>query len=744
MLNTSANFSGDTSVAAVSGVATPPRSSPINGAAAALPSLMRYWRIVLRWRWVIAAIVTVAFIVGLIITLLMTPRYTATATIEISRQQDKIVQVQDVRPESSAVDLEFYQTQYALLKARSLAEQVADELKLADSVAFLKMFNVKLEGSGVFLSMSPDQMGPAKRNERKRKVVEVLLDHIGIAPIRGSRLVDVSFTSADANLSAQIANAWVKQFIATNLARRFDASSYARSFLESRLGKLREKLEESERQVVAYADAQRIISVPASDRGSGSGADRPIVAEDLSALNTALAEATADRIRMQSAQGKAGSGANTEALQNSAISALRQKRAEVASEYAKMLVQYEPQYPAARALSDQVTSLDRAIVREESRVIGTISNNYRGAVARENALKRRVEDLKNDLLNLKRRSIQYNIFQRDADTNRQLYDGLLQRYKEIGVAGGVGTNNVSIVDDADVPEKPSSPRLLLNLLLALLGGAIVAAVCTFVLEQIDETIKDPSEATQTTGLPLLGTIPNVPGGEVSGDLKDRKSAPSEAYLSLQTNLQFATDHGVPRSLAITSTRPGEGKSTTAYAIALSLTRTARNVVLVDCDMRSPSIHNLTGLENDRGVSSFLAGDDVLDTMVKSDSGSEVSVIVAGACPPNAAELLSGPRLSLLLERLLERFDHVIIDSPPVVGLADAPLIGSKVEGIIYVAQANGARASLIRAGIERLRNSSTRILGLVLTKFEAKQAHYGYGYDYGYGYGSENATTKGN
>lgn len=715
------------------------QSVPRKSLALSLPAVIQAWRILIRWKWVIAAILAAAIILGLIVTLLMTPRFTATATIEISRQQDKIVQVQDVRPESSAVDLEFYQTQYALLRARSLAEQVVDELKLADNVSFLRMFNVRLEGAGLLSRNPAEFMSPSTRAKRKSKAIEVLLDHVGISPIRGSRLVDVSFTSADAALSAQIANTWVDQFIASNLARRFDASSYARTFLESRLGKLREKLEESERQVVSYADAQRIISVPASERGSGSGADRPIVAEDLSALNSALSEATADRIRAQSVRGRAAAGTRPEALQNTAISTLRQRRAEAAAEYAKLLVQYEPGFPAARALADQVASLDGAISREEARVSGTLDNSYRAAVQREDALKSRVEGLKDDLLNLKRRSIQYNIYQRDADTNRQLYDGLLQRYKEIGIAGGVGTNNVSIVDVADVPEKPSSPRLILNLLIAILGGALAAALTTFVLEQVDETLKDPSDAIQATGLPLLGTIPNVVGNDVSADLADRKSAPSEAYLSLQTNLQFATDHGVPRSLAITSTRPGEGKSTSAFAIALSLTRTGRKVVLIDCDMRSPSVHNLTGLKNDRGVSNFLAGDNALETMIKDDSATQLSVVVAGACPPNAAELLSGPRLSTLIEQLLKQFDHVIIDSPPVVGLADAPLIGSKVEGIVYVAQANGARASLIRAGVERLRNSSTRILGLVLTKFEAKQAHYGYGYDYGYGYGSENA-----
>ncbi len=707
-----------------------------------LPVLLRYWRVVRRWRWVIASIIVGAILLGLMVTLLMTPRYTATATIEISRQQDKIVQVQDVRPESSSVDLEFYQTQYALLQARSLAEKVVDQLKIENDPKFFDMFGIEVEGVGMFSDRTAARLSSSGRNERRRKAIEALLDHVSISPIRGSRLVDVSFTSPDAGFSAAVTNAWVQQFIATNLARRFEATAYARTFLEGRLERLRQRLEESERRLVAYASAQRIISVPGSDR-SGSGTDRPIVAENLSALNAALSEATADRIKSESLVGSAAGGASPEALQNTAIASMRQRRAEAAADYAKLLVQFEPQYPAAKALADQVASLDRAIAREEKRVQGSLGSNYRSALVREQTLNTRVESLKSDLLDLKRRSIQYNIFQRDADTNRQLYDGLLQRYKEIGVAGGVGTNNVSIVDTAEIPEKPSSPKILLNLVIALLAGVVIAAAATFGLEQIDETIKDPGEAARTTGLPLLGTIPVVASGEPAIELADRKSAPSEAYLSLQTNLQFATDHGVPRSLAITSTRPGEGKSTTAYAIALSLGRTGRTVVLVDCDMRSPSVHTLAELPNDRGVSSFLAGDDNLQAMVKRRDALEVAVLVAGACPPNAAELLSGPRLPAMIKQLLDHFDHVIIDSPPVVGLADAPLIGGQVEGVIYVVQANGARASLVRTAIERLSNASTHILGAVLTKFEAKQAHYGYGYDYGYGYGNAAVDTKG-
>jgi capsular exopolysaccharide synthesis family protein len=400
-----------------------------------------------------------------------------------------------------------------------------------------------------------------------------------------------------------------------------------------------------------------------------------------------------------------------------------------------MLVQFEPGYPAARALASQVAELDRAIAREEARVHQSFAGSYREALAREQALQTRVKSLESGVLDLRRRSIQYNIFQRDVDTNRQLYDGLLQRYKEIGVAGGVGTNNISMVDEAKLPQRPSSPRLMLNLLVAFGIGLALAVALTLALEQIDEAVADPTDLKKATGLALLGVIPKVPDGDISASLADRKSATSEAFLSVQTNLQFSTDHGVPRCFAVTSTRPGEGKSSTCFALAQSLARTRRSVVLVDGDMRSPSVHHIAGTPNEAGTSNFLSGNDDLEAMIVSVGQLGFSVLPAGPQPPSAAELLTGPRLSLLIERLTAIYDHVIIDSPPVLGLADAPLIGGRVEGVLYVIQAQGPRSSVVRTSLGRLRAANVNILGGLLSKFEAQRAHYGYGYDYGYGYG---------
>ncbi len=707
-----------------------------------IPLLTQYLRIAMRWKWVIIGTTVAAFLIGLVSTMLMTRQYTAATTVEIAREADRVVKSEGVERETTSADLEFYQTQYGLLKARSLAERVARELKLADDPKFFEAFGIDVNNAGLFVDNSNRPLGLAGRERRQKSAAGMLLGNIGVAPVRASRLTSISFTSPDPALSAKIANAWAENFIESNLERRFERNSYARKYLEGRLEQLRLKLEESERALVGYAQAQQIISIPTAGSDDNNTIDRPIAADDLSAINTELAAATADRIRAESAMRQSGGGGSvTEALANNAISVLRQRRAEIAAEYAKLMVQFEPGYPAAKALESQIAQLDRSIAREESRVRDTFGTEYRQALARERALQQRVESLKSGLLDLRRRSIQYNIYQRDADTNRQLYDGLLQRYKEIGVAGGVGSNNVSIVDRAEVPGSPSSPRLMLNLLFSLLAGLGLGAVLAFALEQIDEAINDPGEVERKLGVPLLGAVPKTHDQEPVDALQDRKSSIVEAYLSVQTNLEFATVHGAPRSLAVTSTRPAEGKSTSAYALSLSLARARRKVVLVDGDMRSPSVNGLFGVKNEKGLSNYLTGSENVAELIMPTSFEGLAIMPAGPQPPNAAELLTGNRLETLIAELLKTFDHVVIDSPPVMGLADAPLIASQVEGTIVAVETGGIRSSLVKVAMNRLVAANARILGVILTKFESKRAHYGYGYDYGYGYGDKKSAT---
>ena len=700
------------------------------------PLLRQYLSIARRRKWIIIGAIAGALLLGLIATLLMTPMYTASATLEIQRETRNFTRVEGAENnQRESVDLEFYQTQYGLLQARSLADRVATELRLFDDPAFFQMFgSAKAEEWFENGRVKPNA---STRELRIREAGEMLTRQFTVNPDRLSRLVRIAFTSPDPAFSKRVVDSWSANFIQQTLERRFQATSYARNFLEQRLGQLRTRINDSERILVDYAAREGIINLPASTPIPGEGStvtERPLVAEDLVTLNRELARATGDRVLAQSRMASRG-GAVNEALENQAITGLRERRAELAAEYARMMVQFEPGYPTARALDTQIQQLDRSIQREEARVRTTLQETYRASLQREQDLKQRVDQLTGNLLDLRRRSIQYNIHQREVDTNRELYDALLQRYKEIGVAGGVGVNNISIVDPAEYPQQPTSPNVLLNMILALLAGLVAGIAAALALEQIDEAIADPAEIETSLNVPLLGTIPSTTDVDPVDALKDRKSSLNEAYLSLQTNLAFTTDHGVPRTLSITSSRPAEGKTTTSHALALSLARAGRRTLLLDSDMRSPSLHHRFEIQNTAGLSNYLSGDGDLSKLIRPTGSEGLYLMTAGPQPPSAAELLSSGRLEQLFAELIQQFDHVIVDAPPVMGLADAPLVGSRVEGVVFVLEAHGTKKSMARVAIGRMMAANSQIIGVVLTKFNAKRAHYGYGYDYGYGYG---------
>lgn len=692
------------------------------------PQIQHYLQIALRYRLMVAAIVAASIIAGLTLTLLITPKYSATSLIEIARESGKILNVEGVEREARGVDQEFYQTQYGLLESKSLATRVATKLRLAEDPNFFRTLGDIPDRPAY--QMVGSRFTPAGRAERLDDVTRVLLATIKVDPVRGSSLVKIVFTTPSPELSAKLANSWSQNFIELNLERRYDATSYARSFLEKRLAELRNRLEETERQLVRYAGEQQVINIPTvGDNGSRTGAERSVAAETLALLNEELAKATADRIRAAS---RLRGGTAQEAVENLGIQNIRERRADVAAELAKLSAQFEADYPPLQQLRAQLDQLDRSVAREESRVVSALQTRYQEALARETQLQARLNAAKTDLLDQRQRSVQYNILLRDVDTNRALYDGLLQRYKEIGVAGGIGVNNISIIDPAKVPDVPSSPRILLNLAVATLFGLLAAAAAALVRDHLSDTVGDSSEVERKLGTPLIGLIPNIQNLAVRNEVADRKSPFVEAVLATQANLAMATQHGLPRSLSITSTRPGEGKSSTALALAVSIGRSGKRVILIDADMRRPSLHRSLDRPLDDGLSTYLSGQTGHEELVQPSGFANLDCMLAGKIPPNAADLLSGSMLTELIERLLGQYDHVIVDGPPVIGLADAPLIGNQVEGVVFVIESQGMRARAIRIAMDRLRMTGAAILGAVLTRFDAKAS--GYSYEYGYTY----------
>lgn len=695
--------------------------------------LAHHLSVIRRRKWIIIACVFGALLVGLLVTLLMTPKFTASSTLEIERETRNFTQVQGVEnAEGSAIDLEFYETQYGLLKAESLADRVATKLHLYENQQFFSTYGAS-EADGWFADGKLTKAA-LPREQRIRLAGDILLDNFELLPVRQSRLIDIEFTSLDPRFSQQVLMSWNENFIEETLERRSKATSYARDFLENRLGQLRTRIEQSERALVDYATRNGIVNLPATtDANGGQTGERSLTADYLSAINRELAQATAARIQAQSRAG-AGGDAVTEGLENDAIGRLRERRGELSAEYARLMEEMTDVHPTAQALQAQITKLDSVIKREEQRVSQTLRENFTSSRERERELESRVDQLKSGLLDLRRRTVQYNILEREVDTNRELYDALLQRFKEIGVAGGVGVNNISVVVPPALPQEPSSPRPLLNLFLAALAGIALGLGTAFALEQLDETLSDPDDVERELQVPLLGTVPRV--GAKQTPLKaaeDLHSPLMEAYFSLQTRLSFSTDHGVPRTLAVTSARSAEGKSTTSYALARSIARTGKKTVLVDTDLRSPSVHDIVKVPNTRGVSNYLAGDDAIDALVRPTDFNGLSAITAGPIPPSAPDLLASDRFVQLIEDLVGRFDHLVFDAPPVMGLADAPIICSRMEGTIFILESHSTFKGSARVALARLKSANARVIGALLTKFDVKSTGYGYGYGYGYG-----------
>lgn len=706
-------------------------------------SLAHVLAILKKRKWLIVGAIAGALVVGLIVTLLTTPQYTSKSVLEIQREARNFTNVDGVDSRApSTVDTEFYETQAGLLRSVALADNVAVANRLQDDAHFFEIF--KSRKAKNWFENGRLIPGKSNRDERIREASDILLDNVKIVIQRQSRLATVSFTSPEVGFSKKIVDSWAREFVQATLDRRYAATAYARKFLEDRLSQLRTRIDQAERQLVDYAARQGIVNLPSetpSVPGSGTTPERSLVAEDLVSLNKELATAIGERIEAESRLGAKGSDVQ-ESLSNTGISQMRSKRADLSSQYAEMIQKFDPAYPPVQALRAQIATLDQSIGREETRVRSTLQQTYEAARKREEALSTQVNKLKTGLFDLRRRSTQYNILTREVDTNRQLYDALLQRYKEIGVAGGVGANNISVVDTGDLPDKPSSPKLFLNLALAFVGGLVAGVSLAFAMEQLEDSLSDPAEVAQLLHIPLIGVVPKVEGDPIRS-LLDPKSVLSEAYFSVQTSLALATTHGFPRTVVVTSSRAAEGKSLTSLGLAKTLAAQGRRVLLIDADMRSPSIHHMLDRQDAPGFSSLLSSAASAQDVVQGTDIPNLAIVAAGPQPPSAAELLSGDRLQAVFRTLLESFDHIVIDAPPVMGFADAPLIANQVEGVCFVIEAHGTNKASARTAITRLRSADTTLFGAIVTKFDSKRAFSGYGYDYGYGYGyGEKASAK--
>ena len=673
-------------------------------------------RIVSQWRWLIIGAVGLGFAAAVIFTLLTTPLYRAFVTLEVNPPSVEIMGEKKISDGAATTPWDFVATQAGLLESKSLATRVAQDLNLANNKEF-----VDSEGNS---------------QSRLQSAASKVTDGLDVEVPEEGQLIKFSYSSESPQLAATIANGLADGFINSSLQRRYEASAYARQFLEKQINKTRTDLEKSERQLVTYAQQQGIINTASGEDAKVPGDANSLQGESLIALNKALADAIARRVAAEGAYRQAQAmGAGEVAA---GTSALRQTRAALEAEYQEKRTLMKPEHPEMVSLRSRIDELDRQISREGSAVASgratALAGEYRAALGAEQALQSRVAALKGSVLDLRGRSIQYQILQRDVDTNRSLYDALLQRYKEIGVAGGVGASPVSVVDRAQAPTGPYKPNLPLNLALGLMFGLIGGVGGAIGLEMLNDTIKTRDDVRSKLGLAPLGAIPKRIGkGSFIEDLKDPSSVVSEAYSAVVAALRFSTEAGVPKTLLLTSTRASEGKSSSALALAQNFSRRGKTVLLIDSDLRKPAFK--AGTDKD-GLTKLLTNDDEVRGHVIRTQYENLWLLPSGPLPPNPADLLSTGRFQHILDEASEHFDVTIVDAPPTLGLADAPLLGAVTGNILFIVEAGKTRTSAAIDALNRLEATGAHILGAVLTKATETGSGYGYGhYGYGYGYG---------
>jgi capsular exopolysaccharide synthesis family protein len=420
-------------------------------------------------------------------------------------------------------------------------------------------------------------------------------------------------------------------------------------------------------------------------------------------------------------------------LKDSVLLDLQKVLVKLQSDYQEKLRTFKPGFPEMVALQSQIETVQRQVDSAANAIRASMKAQFDTAVTQETMLNEKLAELRDSVLNTDRKSIQYNLLKRDVDTNRELYNAMLQRYKQFDALGGARPSNISIIDHAQVPLIRFSPSLRRNLALGLLLGLFLGVGMALLLEFLDDTLKTPEDLETHLGIGVLGIVPRLLKQTPSQALRDPRSMFSESYRSVRTALQFSTANGTPRSLLVTSASPGEGKSTTAYTIALNFAQLGKRVLLIEADLRRPCLARLVGVNSEVGLSSLLSGAATISQAIVRSPDNQFDMILSGPLPPSPTELLASSKLVSLLTIAMNTYDQVVIDSPPVLGIADAPILANAVAGTLFIVRSGSSRIKTSQLAVKRLHAARARLIGGVLTQHDVRVSGYSYGGYYGYG-----------
>lgn len=710
--------------------------------------LRKYIDIIVRRRWTVISVVLIAAALSLIISFVTRPVYKARGTVMIEKEPN-ILSFEDIFQIETFRD-DYFQTQYKLLQSRSLAERTIDRLKLWE----------KKEFSGSKAATADDLKNPVF----KQKMVDKFLSRLEVRPIRMTRLVEVAFKAHDPALASDCVNALFDSFVDLNIEAKYETTEQATEFLSEQIEELKKDISQKEQELQNYGQEKDIVIL--SDKET-------TMLDKIGELNKALTEAQIDRVRKESYYNgikNASPDFIPEAMNNPLIQRLREDYLKLSREYAKMQEKFQPEYPEMQRLKAELDSARELLQNETQRLVKAAYADYQAALKKEISLKELFEQQKEEAFRLNSNAILYNSLKIELENKKNLLESLLKRQSETGVSArlkGLRTSNIRIVDRADLPLRPDSPRKVRNLLLAIFLGLFGGLGLALVMEYLDNTVKSAEDVERYSGLPTLGVVPvfdedatlnghyyayrsaededegkkrkkkareRVEQAEAESEEEPRSielishfapdSTFAESYRSLRTALLLSGPLASLKSLIITSPLPNEGKSVTISNLAVSLAQMEKKVLLVDADLRRPKQHRIFNLKNHDGLSNYLTMGLDLDRMIKTTLVPSLYLINSGPVPPNPAELLGSDRMKGLLERLKAAFDFILIDTPPILSVTDSQVLGRMVDGLVLVVQADRTPKEALRQSREIIDLLQLKTYGVVINALNLDNRGY--------------------
>jgi capsular exopolysaccharide synthesis family protein len=693
-----------------------------------------YWLILWKHRWTVLTVVVVIATLEAIVSFKTQPVYEATARVEVEAETPQIQSLSDLyRGELGYTDDAFLQTQVNVLQSENLAWRTVQELGLREKAEF-----VPAGGGG---KPSPAGSPSAAQNG----LIQAFRGHLRVQLMRDSRMIEVTFDSTDPQLAARAANILVNNYTEYNFHQKYDATRQASGFMEQQLDELKAKVEKSQQAMVDYERQNLIVDI---------GDKQTVVEQRLAALSQDLTTAQSERMQKQSLYELLAGNSSDAAFtaQDELLQRLDEKYADLREEYVDALGQYGPNFPKVKRLHDQLEEVQSLVERERKRILARTRSDYMAALGRERLLSAAVAHEKEEVGKLNQLSIQHNLLKREFETNQQLYASLLQHLKDATVSAGLRATNIHLVDSALVPTYPVRPRIMYNIAISILVGLVLGVTLALVMESLDTSIKSAEQVERIVAAPAVAVIPLArfprlrmggnksqpqDGGVESIVLRHPASSLAESFHILRTAVLLSSSPHPPQSLLVTSAQPGEGKTCTAVNLALGLAQRGARVAVVDADMRRPGICRALALsENGAGLSSLLSGAHSLDEVLRQfEPLPNLWLLPAGPKPPNPADLLSSPTMEKLLQELRGRFEHVVLDSAPLLLVADPTILCGMVDGVLLVVESGATtRRGLLRAQ-RILESSGGRILGTVLNKWDARnEGYYSYYGSYYRGY----------